>query len=133
MKKLKKFAALLICSVVLLVTCAVPAFAATTADLFRFVPTDIEVTSQHVLVKGYFINMNTRTTISNLTNYEMEVYEDGELLVSGSFGTVKVTVPPQGMAYHEFEYSPNSNFNLGTYSCNETYNAGVSCGFTAST
>ena len=133
MKKFKKFAALLICSIALLVTCAIPAFAATTADLFRYVPTDIEVTSQHVLVKGYFINMNTRTTISNLTDYEMGVYENGDLLVSASFGTVRVTVPPQSMVYHEFEYLPDSDLNYGIYSCSEIYNAAINCGFTAST
>ena len=131
MKQLKKIAALLLCSAALLATCAVSAFAATTADLFRYVPTDIEVTAQHVLVKGYFINMNTKTTISNLTNYEMELYEDGDLLASAAFGSVSVTVPPQGMVYYEFEYEPDSNLNTGVYSCDENYHAALNCNFTA--
>ena len=132
MKQLKKFAALLICSVALLVTCAVPAFAATTADLFRYLPTDIEVTSQYILVKGYFVNMNTRTTIYNLTDYDMNLYVDGEILASATFGTVNVTVPPQGMVYYEFRYAPDDGLNTGTYSCNEEFYASVGCHFSVS-
>ena len=54
-------------------------------DLIRFLPTEIEVLENKVTVEGYFVNLNKNTTVKNFTDFEMQVYLSGDLLVEDAF------------------------------------------------
>ena len=85
MKK-KLFAALLAAA---LLSLLVPAFATpSVGDLIRFCPTEIEVNYSSVLVKGYFVNLNTDYAVRNFRDFQMDVYKSGNKIVSGTFGTL---------------------------------------------
>ena len=134
MKRFKKALAMIICCAALMLTCVTTAFAApSTSDLLRYIPTEITVTSQSVTVKGYFINMNDSVAISNLREFEMAVYEDGDRIITGSFGTLnQFKIQPKSMVYQTFEYNNDGSFNTGTYVCNDATYALINCKYTAS-
>ena len=131
MKKFKKLFATVICCAALMLACALPAFAAPQrADLLRYIPTEIVVTSDTVSVHGYFINMNESTAIMDLEDFEMDVYDGEDLIISGAFGTLNsFTVLPQGMVYQEFLWDNDGSYNVGDYTCSDSTYALIGCTF----
>jgi len=102
-----------------------------TADLIRFVPTTIDVSSNKVVVGGYFINMSS-TTVANFRDYYMDVYTNGNLLVSGEFGTInQFSVYPGSTKYQTFTFTGSHNLNAGSYVCDDTCYAVIACRFSA--
>lgn len=99
-------------------------------DLIRFIPTEITVSTNKVLVEGYFVNLNDDVTVKNFTNFEMDVYLDGDLLVSGSFGTInEFSVKPMGVKYQSFTFNGEHDLNEGTYTCGDKFYAVFTCDF----
>lgn len=104
---------------------------ADTGDLVRFLPTEIEVQSSKVIVRGYFVNMNQDVSVQNFRNFRMKVYHDGELLVDGDFGDIhEFTIKPLGMKYQSFSFSGSHDLKIGTIDCGDRYYAAFSCKFT---
>ena len=134
-KHLKKLAAMLLCSMLLILTCSTSVLAASEdPNLLRFVPTEMTVTSSTVLVEGYFINMNSEAAISNLKEVKMDIYNAEEgILASGNFGTINsFTIKPQSMVYQKMEFSNDYGLKSGTYICESDTYADFACTYTVS-
>ena len=124
-------------AVVLTVTLMVTALFCTSAgaspdmsDLIRFIPTEIIVSANKVEVSGYFVNLNEDVTVKNFTDFEIEVYQDGELLVEGSFGEIDAfSIKPLSVQYHSFTFNGAHDLNEGTYSCGDTVYALFTCNY----
>lgn len=132
---LKKLAAMALCCMVLVLTCATSALAVSAdSNLLRFVPTEMTVTSSKVVVTGYFINMNSKASISNLKEVKMDIYNaELGILASGNFSTFNsFTIRPQGMVEQRMEFSNTYNLNSGTYVCNSDTYADFSCSYSYS-
>lgn len=93
----------------------------TKAELIRFVPTKLVVTSQSVEVHGYFVNLNTDVSVGHFTEFEMDVYDDGDYLLGGSFGTIHdFMIRPLGLKAQIFEFSGGDHgLKHGTLACND--------------
>lgn len=125
----KMFSAIVL--VVCLMFAACGAFAEPSpGNLIHFVPTIITVESDSVTVEGYFINLNEDIEVYNYTDFEMDVYEKGELLVSGEFGDInQFTVSPMGAKFQIFTFNGSHDLNEGTYDCNDYFYTVVNCNF----
>ena len=105
---------------------------ADTGDLIRFVPTEIEVTTNKIVVEGYFVNMNSDVSVKNFREVEMKVYQDGDLLVEGDFGTInEFTISPMRMKYQSFTFNGSHDLKNGSYTCNDRCYVVVNCSFTS--
>lgn len=103
------------------------------SDLIRFIPTEITVSANKVVVVGYFVNLNENYTVKNFKDFDMEVYQDGELLVSGSFGQInEFAVKPLGVQYQSFTFNGSHDLNEGTFSCGDTVYATFTCKYSYS-
>ncbi|MGN0707799.1 MAG: hypothetical protein ACI4JC_07355 [Faecalibacterium sp.] len=134
-KHLKKLAAMVLCCMMLVLTCSTSALAVSEdPNLLRYVPTEMTVTSSKVLVKGYFINMNSKATISNLKSVKMDIYNtDVGILASGDFGTIKsFSIKPQSMVEQNMEFSNSYGLNSGIYVCEEDTYAVFDCTYSVS-
>ena len=99
-------------------------------DLLRFVPTHIDVTSNKVSVEGYFVNLNTSTTVKNFTDFEMSVYLAGDLLVEGNFGDItEFSISPLSVRKHTFNFNGSHELTEGSYDCDDEFYAVFSCSF----
>lgn len=122
-------------AVVLTLTLMVTALFCTSAsadisDLIRFIPTEIVVSTNKVEVSGYFVNLNADVTVKDFTDFEMEVYQDGELLVEGSFGEINAfSIRPLSVQYQSFSFNGAHDLNEGTYSCGDTIYAVFTCNY----
>ena len=122
-------------AVVLTLTLMVTALFCTSAsadisDLIRFIPTEIVVSTNKVEVSGYFVNLNADVTVKDFTDFEMEVYQDGELLVEGSFGEINAfSIKPLSVQYQSFTFNGAHDLNEGTYSCGDTIYAAFTCNY----
>lgn len=100
------------------------------SDLLRFIPTEIIVSTDKVEVSGYFVNLNADVTVKDFTDFEMEVYQDGELLVEGSFGEINAfSIRPLSVQYQSFSFNGAHDLNEGTYSCGDTIYAVFTCNY----
>jgi hypothetical protein len=101
-----------------------------TGELLRFIPITIDVESSKVVVSGYFINMSNNT-VSNFTDFEMDAYMNGTLLVSGYFGNInKFTVYPGSTKYQTFTFTGSHGLNAGSYVCDDTFYCVTAFSFT---
>ena len=122
-------------AVVLTLTLMVTALFCTSAsadisDLIRFIPTEIVVSANKVEVSGYFVNLNADVTVKDFTDFEMEVYQDGELLVEGSFGEIDAfSIKPLSVQYQSFTFNGAHDLNEGTYSCGDAVYAVFTCNY----
>lgn len=122
-------------AVVLTLTLMVTALFCTSAsadisDLIRFIPTEIVVSTNKVEVSGYFVNLNADVTVKDFTDFEMEVYQDGELLVEGSFGEIDAfSIKPLSVQYQSFTFNGAHDLNEGTYSCGDAVYAVFTCNY----
>ena len=122
-------------AVVLTLTLMVTALFCTSAsadisDLIRFIPTEIVVSTNKVEVSGYFVNLNADVTVKDFTDFEMEVYQDGELLVEGSFGEINAfSIMPLIVQYQSFTFNGAHDLNEGTYSCGDAVYAVFTCNY----
>lgn len=99
-------------------------------DLIRFLPTEIEVLENKVTVEGYFVNLNKNTTVKNFTDFEMQVYLSGDLLVEGDFGDInQFSIPPLSVKYQSFTFNGPHDLNEGTYTCDDDFYASFTCSF----
>lgn len=100
------------------------------SDLLRFIPTEIIVSADKVEVSGYFVNLNEDVTVKNFTDFEMAVYQDGDLLVEGSFGEINAfSIKPLSVQYQSFTFNGAHDLNEGTYSCGDTIYAVFTCNY----
>ena len=100
------------------------------SDLLRFIPTEIIVSTDKVEVSGYFVNLNADVTVKDFTDFEMAVYQDGELLVEGSFGEIDAfSIKPLSVQYQSFTFDGAHELNEGTYSCGDTIYAAFTCNY----
>ena len=100
------------------------------SDLLRFTPTEIIVSTDKVEVSGYFVNLNADVTVKDFTDFEMAVYQDGELLVEGSFGEIDAfSMKPLSVQYQSFTFDGAHELNEGTYSCGDTVYAAFTCNY----
>ena len=100
------------------------------SDLLRFIPTEIIVSADKVEVNGYFVNLNEDVTVKNFTDFEIEVYQDGELLVEGSFGEIDAfSIKPLRVQYQSFTFNGAHDLNEGTYSCGDAVYAAFTCNY----
>ena len=100
------------------------------SDLLRFIPTEIIVSTDKVEVSGYFVNLNADVTVKDFTDFEMEVYQDGELLVEGSFGEINAfSIRPLSVQYQSFAFNGGHDLNEGPYSCGDTIYAAFTCNY----
>lgn len=88
-------------------------------DLIRFIPITIDVSYNEVTVEGFFVNMND-VSISNFREFEMDVYRNNQLLISGYFGDINnFTVYPGRTQYQGFTFRGSHNLNNGFYVCDD--------------
>ena len=99
------------------------------ADRLRYIPIQLVVTDNAVKVTGYFANLNEDITVTELTDVEMYIYLDDELLLEGSFGTIVVVLEPLGLARWTLNFKGEHDLNNGTYSCSDFYYASFACSF----
>ncbi len=101
-------------------------------DLIKFIPTKIKVTSSSVTVEGYFVNMNEGYIVKNFREFEMDLYDDGDLLCSGEFGTInQFSINPLRMKYQSFTFNGRHNLKTGTYVADDGFYCKVSMRFTS--
>lgn len=102
-----------------------------TSDLVRYVPTVITINSDDVVVDGYFVNLNEDLSVSNFEDVELEIYFEDALLVRGDFGTINRFTVKEGASVRQkfhFNYRP-SRISNGTYVCDGSFYARMSCKF----
>lgn len=100
------------------------------SDLLRFIPTEIIVSTDKVEVSGYFVNLNADVTVKDFTDFEIAVYQDGELLVEGNFGEIDAfSMKPLSVQYQSFTFDGAHELNEGTYSCGDTIYAAFTCNY----
>ena len=100
------------------------------SDLLRFIPTEIIVSTDKVEVSGYFVNLNADVTVKDFTDFEIAVYQDGELLVEGNFGEIDAfSMKPLSVQYQSFTFDCAHELNEGTYSCGDTIYAAFTCNY----
>ena len=100
------------------------------SDLLRFIPTEIIVSTDKVEVSGYFVNLNADVTVKDFTDFEIAVYQDGELLVEGNFGEIDAfSIKPLSVQYQSFTFDGAHDLNEGTYSCGDTIYAAFTCNY----
>lgn len=100
------------------------------SDLLRFIPTEIIVSTDKVEVSGYFVNLNADVTVKDFTDFEIAVYQDGELLVEGNFGEIDAfSIKPLSVQYQSFTFDGAHELNEGTYSCGDTIYAAFTCNY----
>ena len=100
------------------------------SDLLRFIPTEIIVSTDKVEVSGYFVNLNADVTVKDFTDFEIAVYQDGELLVEGNFGEIDAfSIKPLSVQYQSFTFDGAHDLNEGTYSCGDTVYAAFTCNY----
>ena len=82
------------------------------------------------MVYGYFTNLNPDCSVSNFRDFELSLFMDNTLIVSGSFGTLdRFTIGPEEVLYHTFVFPGRSGLYPGTYICEDDDFAIVSCTF----
>jgi hypothetical protein len=102
----------------------------TRGDLLRFIPVAVSVDNNDVMVYGYFTNLNPDCSVSNFRDFEMSLFMDNYMIVSGSFGTLdKFTIGPEDVLYHTFVFPGRSGLYPGTYICEDYDFAVISCTF----
>ena len=121
-------------ALMLVCVCLSPVASAATpsrGDLIHFVPTTIDISYSCITVVGYFVNLNTDCEISNFRDFEMNVYHNGDLIVTGDFGTLSpVTVAPLGVQKHTLNFNGTyPNMEYGSFVCTDTYYCSFSCTF----
>ena len=133
MKTIKKTVAVILCIVILSSSLCMSAFAdPPRGNLIHFVPTTIVVDPYSIYVEGYFVNLNTDVTVCNFSDYYMECYQDGYLLVSGYFGTINsFEVYPLSGTFQSFTFTGSHNLNSGTYYCDDSIYCKFECNFQA--
>ena len=100
-------------------------------DLVKFIPFKITVKSNQVIVEGYFVNMNEDYTVKDFREFEMSVYDEGELLVSGDFGTINsFSIAPLRIKYQSFTFNGSHGLKIGTYVADDGYYCKVTMRFT---
>ncbi len=103
-------------------------------DLIRFIPVVIDVTKSYVEVQGYFVNMNSNITISDFTNFEMDIYQGGDFIISGYFGKINsFSVYPLSAKYQSFTFTGDYTYglNTGSYTCDDLTCAAVGFSFSS--
>ena len=102
----------------------------TRGDLLRFIPVAVSVDNSNVMVYGYFTNLNPDCSVSNFRDFEMSLFMDNYMVVSGSFGTLdKFTIAAEDVLYHTFVFPGKSGLYPGTYICEDDDFAVISCTF----
>lgn len=102
----------------------------TRGDLLRFIPIAVSVDASNVMVYGYFTNLNPDCSVSNFRDFEMSLFMDNYMIVSGSFGTLdQFTIGPEDVLYHTFVFPGRSGLYPGTYICEDDDFAVISCTF----
>ena len=102
----------------------------TRGDLLRFIPVAVSVDNNDVMVYGYFTNLNPDCSVSNFRDFEMSLFMDNYMIVSGSFGTLdKFTIGPEDVLYHTFVFPGRSGLYPGTYICEDDDFTVISCTF----
>ena len=130
---MKKLSAAVVTLALLLCLLFCQSASADIGDLIRFLPTTITVSTNKVVVEGYFVNLNQDVTVSNFTDFEMNVYLSGDLLVEGSFGTINsFSISPLRTKYQSFTFNGAHDLNNGTYTCNDNFYTAFSCNFKSS-
>ncbi len=90
------------------------------AERIRYIPIEVYVTSQRVEIYGYFVNMNNSTYVKNFRDFSLSLYQDGEFLLSATFGNLNsFTIPPLSMRYQSFTITGWHNLNSGDYICDD--------------
>lgn len=88
--------------------------------LVRYVPTQLVVTDDQIAVDGYFVNLNESGTLNALMMLSMDLYQNGELIVSDDFYNIgHLSVAPLGTEYHSFTFDGPHGLENGTYICND--------------
>ena len=125
----KKLIAL--CLALMLIFSISAAAGETVADRIHFIATTIKVYSNSVTVEGYFVNLNTGYTVKNFKDFNLYVYQNGSLLISGSFGKInQFSVKPLGVKYQSFTWRNRTlSWANGTYSCSDDIHCRFSCKF----
>ena len=102
----------------------------TRGDLLRFIPIAVSVDNSNVMVYGYFTNLNPDCSVSNFRDFEMSLFMDNYMIVSGSFGTLdQFTIGPEDVLYQTFVFPGRSGLYPGTYICEDDDFAVISCTF----
>ena len=122
-------------AVILMLSLLLPAVlnvkaSADVTDYIHYIPTKLVISSKEVEVEGYFVNLNESTRVGNFTDFSMEIGYAGETLIEADFGDLKqFMVPALGVLKHRFTISYPNGHNLtnGTYTCDDSYYAIISC------
>ena len=102
----------------------------TRGDLLRFVPLAVSVDANAVMVYGYFANFNPDCSVSNFRDFELSLFMDNTLIVSGSFTALEnFEIGPEDVLYHTFVFPGKSNLYPGTYICDDDDYAVIACTF----
>lgn len=102
------------------------------ADRIRYLPTQIKVTKENVVVDGYFVNLNPHTKVSSFNEASMAVYLGGELLVDADFGTLNdFAIEPLRLNRQTFTFQGDytETLNEGIYNCDDTFYVLFDCTF----
>lgn len=124
-----------LCCLLALAACVTPALAQgdITADLFRYLPTVVTINGDELVVEGYFVNLSG-STISNLREFEMEIYiKDTSIVDRGSFsgdGLTQFSIAPYSVSSFKFTYTYGGvGLDDGVYTMDESCWADFSCRF----
>ncbi len=133
-KSMRKEKCCLLLAVVLVLTLAFRftalAAAPTESDLFRYIPTYVEISGDKAVVEGYFVNMSNKT-LTDIRDMEMTIYQDGESLMSGGFSSSHLNgyeFAPKSITQWTFTYTDaGRDFSDGTHVVDSNVYALFSC------
>ncbi len=94
------------------------------ANRIRYLPTQIMVTKENVVVDGYFVNLNPHTKVGSFNEASMAVYLGGELLIDADFGTLNdFAIEPLSLERQTFTFQGDytETLNEGTYNCDDSF------------
>ena len=127
---MKRVAAILLVLTLMLTSLFCLTASAEIGDLLRFLPTEIDVQENQVIVQGYFVNLNRNITVKDFTEFEIAVYLSGDLLVEGEFGDINAfSIGPMGTKFQSFTFQGPHELNEGTYTCDDSCYAIFACNF----
>jgi len=100
---------------------------ASAAGTITYIPVTLIVEKNSVTVEGMFRN-TFNYDVGNFTEFELDLYEGSELLISAYFDSLsRFNVPAHDITRHTLVIEGRHNLPLGTYNCN-TYDISADFG-----
>lgn len=102
----------------------------TRGQKIRYIPTEVNIEEDCIKIKGYFVNLNSRSRVMNFTDFSMGLYYDGDRVTYGDFGDLpEFTIEPLSAYRFTFTINGSHSWKVGDYDCDNRWYATLSFSF----